>query len=309
MPTTETYCPYDVTPLLACVGGTEHMVATEFGRLRCVTSGLAAPIGGDRGTVFVHGVHDDMDSWSPLVEAAARQAVDLGPTLFVDLPGFGRSQNRRGRLDLTEVGDMLMQVANDTGLESVRLVGHSMGTLVVADMAVRHAARVESLHLAAGPYYSVVETMNGHPSGGYAGGLAAAAFGSQYLLALTAGVGVATVRMASRRRLLRPLLAPYAAHPNDLPESVVDHLVSGMRPRSFRAAARNGFNYRDGMSWSKVACPVWAVYGMADRLVPAVDAQRLQADIPSARITHVPDASHLVHVEQPAAALVGLGLT
>jgi len=114
--------------------------------------------------------------------------------------------------------------------------------------------------------------------------------------------------MASRRQVLRPLLAPYAAHPNDLRQSVVDHLVSGMRPRSFRAAARNGFDYRDGMSWSRVQCPVWAVYGVADRLVPAVDAQRLQADIPAARITHVPDASHLVHLEQPAAALDGLGL-
>ena len=305
----DAYCPYDVTPLLAQVAGTEQSVSTAFGRLRCLRSGPAVSSGG-RGTVFVHGVHDDMNSWGPLVREAARRAVDLGPTLFVDLPGFGRSQNRRSRLDLIEVGDMLMRVATkEMGFESVRLVGHSMGTLVVADMAVRHAARVESLHLAAGPYYSVVDTMNGHPSGGYAGGLATAAFGSQYLLALTAGLGVATVRMASRRQVLRPLLAPYAAHPNDLRQSVVDHLVSGMRPRSFRAAARNGFDYRDGMSWSRVQCPVWAVYGVADRLVPAVDAQRLQADIPTAAITHVPDASHLVHLEQPAATLLGLGLT
>ena len=306
----ELYCPYDVTPLPENVAGTEQSVSTVFGRLRCLRGGLITSSGGGRGTVFVHGVHDDMDSWSPLVQEAARRAVDLGPTLFVDLPGFGGSQNRRSRLDLTEVGDMLMRVASqDMGFDSVRLVGHSMGTLVVADMAVRHAASVESLHLAAGPYYSVVDTMNGHPSGGYAGGVATAAFGSQYLLALTAGLGVATVRMASRRHVLRPLLSPYAAHPNDLRQSVVDHLVSGMRPSSFRAAARNGFDYRAGMSWSEVACPVWAVYGMADRLVPAVDARRLLADIPTAAITHVPDASHLVHLEQPAATLLGLGLT
>ncbi|MEJ7704598.1 MAG: alpha/beta fold hydrolase [Geodermatophilaceae bacterium] len=242
----DAYCPYDVTPLLAQVAGTEQSVSTAFGRLRCLTKWSGRIERWRRGTVFVHGVHDDMNSWGPLVREAARRAVDLGPTLFVDLPGFGRSQNRRSRLDLIEVGDMLMRVATkEMGFESVRLVGHSMGTLVVADMAVRHAARVESLHLAAGPYYSVVDTMNGHPSGGYAGGLATAAFGSQYLLALTAGLGVATVRMASRRQVLRPLLAPYAAHPNDLRQSVVDHLVSGMRPRSFRAAARNGFDYRD----------------------------------------------------------------
>lgn len=301
-----TYCPYDVHPLATRVVGGEFVVSSVFGRLQCLRTG---PNQGGRGTVFVHGVHDDMDSWGPLVYAANRQGVDLGPTLFLDLPGFGRSENRRGRLDLTEVGDAIIEVAvAQLGFSSVRLVGHSMGTLVVADMAVRHAAHVESLHIAAGPYYSVVDAMNGRWSGGLAEACAAATFGSQYLLALTGDAGVATLRSAARRGLLRPLLSPFAAHPGALRESVVDHLVAELRPASFRAAARNGFRYRPGMSWSGVNCPIWAVYGAADRLVPTADARRLLADIPHARINVLPDASHLVHVEQPEAALVALGL-
>ena len=306
MTATGTYCPYDVTPLTDRVSGTEFGVSTAFGRLRCLGSG---PSDGGSVTLFIHGVHDDMDSWGPLVHAAHRQGVDLGSTLFVDLPGFGRSENRRGRLDLTEVGDALMSVVvSELGFSKVRLVGHSMGTLVVADMAVRHASRVESVHLAAGPYYSVAENMNGHWSGGVAGGLATAMFAGQYLLALTGGAGVATLRFASRRGLLRPLMAPFVAHPEALRQTVLDHLVAGVRPASFRAAARNGFSYRDGMSWSRVQCPVWAVYGAADRLVPGTDARRLLADLPDAQITRLADASHLVHLERPEDALTALGL-
>lgn len=300
------YCPYDVQPLGTRATGTEFIVPTAYGTLQCLRAG---PTDGDRGTVFLHGVHDDMDSWSPLVHAANLAGVDLGSSLFIDLPGFGRSENRTRRLDLSEVGDLIMRVAvSEVGFSSVRLVGHSMGTLVAADLAIRYSARVESLHLAAGPYYSIVDAMNGHPSGGLAGARATATFAAQYLLALTGGAGVRTLRSAARRSLLRPLLASFAAHPGDLRQSVVDHLVSGLRPRSFRAAARNGFRYRRGMSWSGVSCPVWAMYGAADRLVPAADARHLLADIPHARISVLPDASHLVHLEQPMAALAELGL-
>lgn len=300
------YCPYEAQSLGTRVAGTEFTVSSAFGALHCLRAG---PTVEGRGTVFVHGVHDDMDSWGPLVHAANLAGVDLGPTLFLDLPGFGRSENRRGRLDLAEVGDALMHVAmSDLGFSSVRLVGHSMGTLVVADLALRHSAHVESLHLAAGPYYSIVDAMNGHWSGGLAGAGATATFGTQYLLALTGDAGVRALRVAARRGLLRPLLAPFAAHPGGLRRSVVDHLVAGLRPTSFRAAARNGFRHRKGMSWAGVSCPVWAVYGAADRLVPAVDARHLLTDIPHARISVLPDASHLVHIEQPEAALAGMGL-
>ncbi len=114
------------------------------------------------------------------------------------------------------------------------------------------------------------------------------------------------VRLAARGGVLRALLWPYAAHPRQLRQSVLDQLIGGLRPASFRKAARNGFRY-DGLSWSAISCPVWAAYGAADRLVPAADARRLRADIPHAQITTLPEAAHLLHLEQPHAALVALG--
>lgn len=307
-----TYCPYDVVPLTDRVPGTEFDVSTAFGRLHCLRSTSPAPEHSaerGRGTVFVHGVHDDMDSWGPLIHAAAQIGTDLGPMLFVDLPGFGRSENRRTKLDLAEIADAVMVVAaTEIGFGSVRLVGHSMGTLVVLEMALRHPTLVESVHLAAGPYYSIVDVMNGRPRGGRAGALAAATFGTQALLALAGRPGVTAVRLAARVGLIRALLWPFVAHPRRVRQSVLDHVIADMRPASFRLAARNGFRFRHGMSWSTIRCPVWAVYGAVDRLVPAVDARRLRTDLPTATITTLPEAAHLLHLEQPHAALSALGL-
>lgn len=305
MPTQGTYCPYEVVPLSERLRGEQFTVSTAYGLVQCLRTG---PTDSPRATVFVHGVHDDMDTWGPLVHAASQQQADLGSSLFVDLPGFGRSENQCGRLDLVEIGDALMQIVKDVGLQRVRLVGHSMGTLVVADMAQRYPSDVESLHLVAGPYYSIVDILNRRWSGGLGGALAAGTFASQYLLALTGGAGVSILRKAARTKLIRALMWPFIAKPFALRQSVIDHLVADMRPTAFRAAARNAFDYRDGMSWRTIQCPVWAVYGAADRLVPTADSRRLQADLPSAKVTTIGDAAHLAHIEQPDATLDTLGL-
>lgn len=301
------YCPYEVVPLGERIAGTRFTAATAFGLMQCLRSGPT--IDGGRGTVFIHGVHDDMDTWGPLVHAAQQSGVDLGPMLFVDLPGFGRSENLTTQLDLAEVADAIMGAVDEVGFSAVRLVGHSMGTLVALEMATRHPGRAESVHLAAGPYYSIIGVLNRHPrGGGLAGAFAATTFATQYLLALTGRPGVAVLQRASRTKLMRALLWPFVAHPFRLRHSVLEHLLTDMRPASFRLAARNSSHYRDGMSWAGISCPVHAAYGKADRLVPNIDARRLRADLPDAQITTLMDSAHLLHLEQPHAALAALGL-
>jgi pimeloyl-ACP methyl ester carboxylesterase len=300
------YCPYDVVALRRTIDGEELVVESAFGPLACLRAGPADGVG----TVFLHGVHDDMSTWTPVVRAAMDRGSDLGRALFVDLPGFGRSANRLGRLDLDVVGDAVLDAARQLiGEAPVRLVGHSMGTLVAADLAMRRPDRIRSLHLSAGPFYSIVDTMNGRLTSGLDGLVAGALFGSQYLLALTGPAGVSGLRALARIRGLRPLLAPFVAHPFAVRASVVDHVLDGMRPAGFRAAAPSGFRYSDGMSWAGIACPVHAAFGATDRLVPRRDARRLTTDVPHALVTVIAEAGHLVHLEQPVATLDALGLS
>lgn len=299
------YCPYDVVPLARAIDGEELRVDSAFGALKCFRSGRAT----DGGTVFIHGVHDDMDTWSPLVRAANDGGRDLGRMAFVDLPGFGGSENRRGPLRLAKVSDAVLDAAGCLlGTAPVRLVGHSMGTLVAADLAVRRPDRIRSLHLAAGPFYSVIDSMNGRFTSGLSGVLAGGLFASQYLLALTGPVGVAGLQGLSRLGLLRPVLAPFVANPFAIRQSAVDQILDGMRPAAFRAAAPSGFRYSDGMSWAAITCPVHAAFGSVDRLVPRRDAGRLERDVPHAAVAVIGGAGHLVHIERPGAVLSALAL-
>jgi len=298
------YCPYDIAPLSALAGARAASNQTPFGALHWVAFG---PLDNQPVTVMVHGVNDDGDTWYPLLCAARAAGADLGSVLVVDLPGFGLSRGAQPVLDLVSVGDALLNVATGLGAGALRLVGHSMGALLVADLALRHPSRIASVHLVAGPYYSVLDVLSRRAASREAL-VASAIYRAMYAMSLTGGPGMAVARFAVRHGLGPLAFQGLAAHPWSLPRSILEHFVSGMRPRSFRAAARNGRRYPNGLTLAGVAQPVWGVYGAADRLVPGADCARLLADVPTARVCVLRDAGHLPHIEQPGAALRALGL-
>jgi len=298
------YCPYDVAPLASLSGARTGASDTPFGRVYWVVFG---PLDGRPVTLLVHGVNDDADTWTPLLSAARASGADLGSLVAVDLPGFGRSRREQAPLDLTRVGDAVLDVAAGLGAGPLRVVGHSMGALLVADLALRHPERVASLHLVAGPYYSVLDGLH-RRRGGWAARRALATYGVLYATARTGRLGARLTRQVLPTAVGRLLLRGFVARPGALRRSVLQHLADAQRPESFLGAARNGRRYREGLTLAGVRCPVWAVFGAADHLVPDVDARRLQDDLPHAQLTRVSAAGHLVHIERPAATWSGLGL-
>ncbi len=98
-----------------------------------------------RPLVLVHGVGVSSRYMVPL-------ALRLAPELHVyalDLPGFGLSQKPRRPLDVPELADALRAWLDAVGLDRVDLLGHSLGSQVVVDLAVRHPERVARLVLVA----------------------------------------------------------------------------------------------------------------------------------------------------------------
>jgi pimeloyl-ACP methyl ester carboxylesterase len=93
--------------------------------------------------VFVHGAAFDHSVW----QWQSRHLAHHGFTvLAVDLPGHGRSPGP-ARKTIEEMGDWVAALIESAGLESAALVGHSMGSLVTLDTALRHRARVAKLAL------------------------------------------------------------------------------------------------------------------------------------------------------------------
>ncbi len=96
---------------------------------------------GDTAVVFVHGWCCDHSVWGA-------QAADLDGKvrmLFVDLPGYGKSDSPRIDYTMDAFARGIDAVLADAGVEQAVLVGHSMGTPVVVEFYRLFSAKTKAL--------------------------------------------------------------------------------------------------------------------------------------------------------------------
>jgi pimeloyl-ACP methyl ester carboxylesterase len=83
-----------------------------------------------------------------------RLAAQTYRVIVFDRPGYGWSDRpRRGIWTAARQAELLQASTRKLGIERVHLLGHSWGTLVAAEWALRHPERVRSLTLASGYYF------------------------------------------------------------------------------------------------------------------------------------------------------------
>ena len=93
--------------------------------------------------VFLHGAAFDHSVW----QWQSRYFAHHGhAVLAVDLPGHGRSPGPL-RKTVAELAGWVAAFIESAGLERAAVVGHSMGSLVALETALRHPARVARLGL------------------------------------------------------------------------------------------------------------------------------------------------------------------
>ena len=89
---------------------------------------------GDRAFVLVPGIGVS----SNYFERLAFQLNEFGPVVALDLPGFGGVPHpRRRRLSITDYARLVDRVIDAAELDDPIVVGHSMGTQIVAELARR----------------------------------------------------------------------------------------------------------------------------------------------------------------------------
>lgn len=89
--------------------------------------------------VFIHGAQQDHSCWTLQSRWFAHHGYT---TLVPDLPGHGRS----GGAPLASVealADWIVALLDAAGIAKATLVGHSLGSLIVIEAAMRHAGRVD----------------------------------------------------------------------------------------------------------------------------------------------------------------------
>lgn len=116
-----------VLSAVACSGAPESPVRSSDG----VEVHFESHGTGDTALILVHGWSGDLTYWSEQLSPLSAE----GRVVAIDLAGHGQSSAERTNWSIHSFADDVRAVVEHLGLESVVLVGHSMGSPVVLEAA------------------------------------------------------------------------------------------------------------------------------------------------------------------------------
>ena len=229
--------------------------------------------------VLLHGAFEDSRVW-------IRQMEDLSDEFTVialDAPGFGASDDPPPTWTTADYGNHLADVLDALGLDRPTLVGQSFGTVYALALCRQRPQAVGALVLISA--YA-----------GWAGSLSAEE--TERRLQQTERDLTAPVEQTIEK--WRPtLLTPTA--PPDVVELVAT-MMRDFRPTGIRPAvtALGAVDLRDVLA--TITVPTLLIYGDADVRSPAdVVGRDMHARIPGSTLVVIPDAPHMINLEQPEA--------
>lgn len=231
--------------------------------------------------LFVHGLGGSLNVWAPLLPALGRWRC-----VRVDLPGAGRSQRAYAVADAapplsTDVHvDALLRVCDALGLARVHLVGHSYGTLIAQQLAVRAPERVRSLAL----FGALLEPSAAMREGMHARAAAARARGDLFEIA----EGISEFALSASTRQSQPVTVAFVR------ECVGAQGVEGL--------ARNCLALGEAVAarHELIRCPVLVVNGDEDAVTPLQGARQLAERLKDARLEVLARCGHWPMLERSA---------
>jgi pimeloyl-ACP methyl ester carboxylesterase len=231
--------------------------------------------------VFIHGGAFDHSVWQWQSRALAHHGFTV---LAPDLPGHGRSPGVT-RLTIGDMADWVAALLDAAGLASATVVGHSMGSLVALETALRHPKQVAGIALVGtSPQMAVSEPFlaaarDNHPAG----------FDMEVTWGLSRGVMLATSPI--------PGTSLFGA----------SRALNGRARDGVLAADLAACNaYRPAMEAVRsLTVPTLVVVGKRDQMTPQKAGRALAAEIPGAK-TVVLDVGHSMMSEAPRELLAAL---
>ena len=102
--------------------------------------------------VLLHGLMTLIQDWG--TSGVLDRAAERYRVIAFDRPGYGYSVRTRDRVwTLAAQADLLHQALVRLGVEQAVVVGHSLGTVVALELALRHPSSVAALALLSGYYF------------------------------------------------------------------------------------------------------------------------------------------------------------
>jgi pimeloyl-ACP methyl ester carboxylesterase len=205
--------------------------------------------------------------------------------LALDFPGHGRSQGPALE-SIAALADWVLRVAAASGVDRFRIAGHSMGALVALEAAARGGAATEAVAL-----LGFVPEMRVHPD---------------LITAARAGAHSAIELMTSWCFGMQGLLGGSKAPGLWLSGSAL-RLLERADSKALAADLAACDAYRGAAaSAGALRCPVLLLLGGQDRMTPAKLGQAFAERFADGRVVVLPQAGHMMMIEEPAATLAAL---
>lgn len=253
-----------------------HLQVREFGHYT-----------GERPTlILLHGLFGSAVNWS----GVARSLSDREHLLVPDLRNHGKSPHH-GQMNYPAMAGDLLELLDEHGFDTVRLVGHSMGGKLAMWFALENPSLVAGL--------SVVD-------------IAPVNYSHRFDRILEALQGLDLARLIDRQQAHTELAAV-------LPEPALRHyllqnLVKVDRKWRWRlnlpglaVAMDDILDFPVPAGAQAYPGPALFIHGSDSDYVQAKHHQRIRQLFPLARMRQVPGAGHWVYAEQPQAFLSALG--
>lgn len=251
--------------------------------------------------LLLHGLFDQRGTWNLLWPLLADRFRLIAP----DLVGFGASSKPRlrqcppgQRYSLAMHAGHLGRLIGHLGLERVVLAGNSLG----GGLALYLWCSCPQLRPAIAGLALLDPACYPQPLPGYVRQVAG------WLGALLDQRPLQWLffRLGLTRRLVDQTLRRCFADPARVPPDAVDQVVAQLREPGVSYAYRSAAKNLLPPDWEvllrlyrEVSCPVLALWGEEDQVVPAAFAGRLQADIPHAAVRLIPRCGHAPQLECP----------
>ena len=243
------------------------MVARSYKMMHCRTGGDGFPL------VFVHGYLGGGSQWQRQLDSPPPNMHVLAPCL----PGFGDSANMQPPQSIEEFARIVLGFLTAKGIVRFFLLGHSMGGMIVQEMAKQAPDKIAAL-----------------------------------ILYGTGPIGVIPGRFetmaTSRRRLLKEGITTAAAR---LPtkwlakgkDSEHYSFVAGIAKKTKLAGHLAGLTAMESWDGQKalslITCPTLIVWGDMDESYPRSQISLLHDNIAGSVMKVISGASHLAHLEYP----------
>lgn len=243
--------------------------------------------------LLIHGLAGSSKWWSENIPALAATRR----TIAIDLPGFGESEGARN-YDPTEVVSVIDEFCEQLGLETIDVVGHSLGTLLAIEFAFRHPHRLRRLVLTGGPITSVIgltrspiRTLRRRPKV------------ANFLIEVaTTGIPLPERlrRFIARHPILRMLtLTPYVFNARRLEPRFAEMMIAGTGSPGMYPTLARGFRYEAEQAMSGLRCPTLVIGGANDKIAPIEDLEEFSEREIVKKFVVLDSTGHCAMFEKP----------